>query len=129
VVTVILAVLIVGGYIAFQKKMGIGAWGPDNTVVGALVERTYVDFSGSGEKKESHYMVVTDKGIFEVNNGFGLGVWNADELYGRLKVGQTYDLSTKGNKVTTWFSQEYPYIVDVRRVLPAPTPPPNAVER
>jgi hypothetical protein len=107
---IVLFMIFVAGYAIFQKSVGVGGWGPENRVQGATVTRTYVDFSGTGENRESHYMVATDKGVFEVNNGWMLGVWNADEIYGRLKPGEKYDFTTKGNRVVNWYAQEYPYI-------------------
>jgi hypothetical protein len=61
-------------------------------------------------------MVATDQGVFEIDNGALLGVWNADEMYGRLKEGHTYRITTKGNKVVGYFSQEYPYIISLEDV-------------
>jgi hypothetical protein len=87
--------------------IGAGGWGPVNTV-DATVNRLYVDAAG---ESGSSYMVGTDKGVFEVDNGFLLGLWNADELYAQLQPGKTYRFTTKGNKRTNFFFQYYPYIV------------------
>ena len=109
---------------------GYGSMGPTKTH-DCVITRLYTDTSGSGGKHpttESHYMVGTDKGVFEVDNGLFLGVWNADELYSKLIVGHRYNITTKGNKVVNMFLQEYPYIVAVQEITPAaaaaPTNPP-----
>ena len=80
------------------------------------VSDKYVDTSGGGERRvETHYMVSTDVGIFEVSNGILLGLWNCDELYGRLKKGNRYLVKTRGRRIVGMFLQEYPYIVEVVR--------------
>ncbi len=86
--------------------LGVGGCGPTNVVVNATIESKHVD---SGEV--SSYMITTNKGTFEVDNGIFLGVWNADEIYGSMNVGKKYTITTKGNKYVNFFMQEYPYIV------------------
>ena len=105
-VVVVLVVLGIG------FSLGIGAWGPTQ-VHDVAVTRTYVDFSGSGDSKASHYMVGTDKGVFEVDNGLFIWTWNADELYAKIQVGKQYRITTRGKKVVGMFFQEYPYVVSV----------------
>jgi len=90
---------------------GTGGFGPER-VVTVTVERLYVDHNGHN----SSYMVGTDEGVFEVDNGWMLGIYNADEVYSSLKEGHTYRVVTKGNKVVNPWIQEYPYIVDVSQV-------------
>lgn len=103
IVLIILACFLCRGCV-----LGTGGWGPENDLT-VQVQRLYVD---AGEA--SSYMVGTDKGVFEVDNGWMLGVWNADEIYSRLEVGRRYEITTKGNRVVAWYSQSYPYIVRVR---------------
>jgi len=105
----------IGLVIGIPLCVGVGGWGPTNTL-NVTIERTYVDVSGSGDSKQSHYMVATDKGIFEIDNGWLLGIWNADELYGRLVPGKTYSITTKGNRRVSWWIQEYPYIVSYSQI-------------
>lgn len=92
--------------------IGAGGFGPTNKHV-VTVTRLYVDHSGSGDSATSHYMVGTDKGVFEVDNGILLGIWNADELYASLRENHRYSVVTKGNRVVSWYAQEYPYIIQV----------------
>lgn len=101
---------------------GIGSMGQTRTW-DATITRCYTDTSGSGGKHgsvESHYMVGTDQGVFEVDNSFWLGVWNADEIYAKFVTGRKYHITTKGNRVVGWFFQEYPYIVAATEITPAP---------
>lgn len=116
----LLIVFIVGG-------IGIGGCGPrqEHTV---LIERLYVDTAG-GELGGSHYMVVTDAGVFEVDNGLLLGLWNSDELYSSLKEGHMYRITTCGKKRVNALMQYYPYIVsatpvDVSRLTAVSNLPP-----
>jgi len=92
--------------------MGTGPFGPTTQTVVTVTDK-YVDVSGGGKHANSHYMVATDQGIYEIDNGLMLGVWNADELYGRMLKGKAYRITIKGNKVVNAFMQEYPYIVGV----------------
>ena len=91
---------------------GIGGFGPTN-IVEATVTRLYVDAAG---EQGSHYMVATNQGVFEVDNGLLLWIWNADEIYGALQTGKTYRFTTKGNKVVNFMFQEYPYIVKAQEI-------------
>jgi hypothetical protein len=96
---------------------GAGIFGPTRTVE-VKVGRMYVDYSGSGDSRSSHYMVGTDQGVYEVDNGLFLGVWNADELYAKLKEGGRYRVTTEGNKVVGFWTQSYPYITAVETISP-----------
>lgn len=92
-------------------SLGTGGFGPENQVE-VTVNRLFVD---GGGKSSSHYMVGTDKGVFEVQNFLlPVQVFNSDEIYSQLEVGKTYSVKTKGNKVVNWFFQEYPYIIEVK---------------
>lgn len=95
---------------------GTGGLGEKAFHKDVLIQRLYVD----GNKEDSHYMVGTDKGVFEVDNGPMLGIWNADKLYSQLVVGKRYNLTTKGKEYVNWFMQEYPYIIAVEGPLPDP---------
>jgi hypothetical protein len=104
-------------WFGLKVALGIGGFGPTNEHT-VTVQRLYVDYSGSGDSQSSHYMVGTDNGVYEVDNGILLGLWNADELYSRLHEGKTYEITTKGNRVVNILYQKYPYIVAVKE-LPA----------
>lgn len=73
------------------------------------VERLYVDVSG----KSSSYMIGSDKGVFEMDNSFILGIYNIDELYSQLEVGKTYEVKVKGGKLLNILFQSYPHITEV----------------
>jgi len=102
--------------IAIPFSCGIGGFGPENeydvTVLSKHVdiESTHTD---DGTTTSTSYMVTTDKGTFEVDNGILLDVWNADEIYGQLQEGKKYRITTKGKQYVNMFMQEYPYIVKV----------------
>jgi hypothetical protein len=98
---------------------GAGSFGPTNHK-SVTVTRLYVDHSGSGDSAASHYMVGTDNGVYEVANGLLLGIWNADELYSRLREGGKYRITTEGNKVVGFWMQEYPYITAVQEITDSP---------
>jgi len=110
--TILLVLLVICSIpIGCNAVHGAYGFGPVRTVT-ATVERTYED---SG-KESSSYMVVTDGGVFEVDNGWLLGLWNADELYGQIKPGRRYEFTTKGNRVLGFWFQSYPYITAAKEV-------------
>jgi hypothetical protein len=94
-------------------KFGIGAggFGPRNQVTAVVVSK-HVD---SG-KESSSYMVSTDKGTFEVDNGLLLWTFNADEIYGSIQVGHKYRFTTEGKKTVNFLFQIYPYIIRAQEV-------------
>lgn len=110
----IVMVLLVGVFM-LNLFWGVGVFGPTVTH-DCTVNRLYVDYSGSGDNKESNYMVGTSDGVFECDNSWLLWLWNADEMYSALEQGKQYRITTVGNKVTGWFFQEYPYVTKVERV-------------
>jgi len=115
---IVVCLLIVGlgyGCVAVNKAVGVGGWGP-TAVHECTVNRLYVDYSGTGEDRSSHYMVGTTDGVFECDNGIMLGVWNADELYSKLQQGKKFRITTKGKQRVGWFMQEYPYVVAVEPI-------------
>lgn len=111
-----IAGLLIVSIVGCNAVVGIGVFGPTREY-DVTIERTYVDFSGSGDSKSSHYMVSTDKGIFEVNNSLLMWIWNADEIYGSLKTGSRYHITTEGKKVLNFLFQEYPYITKVKPLV------------
>ena len=98
-------------FVALNYVYGVNGFGPEEEQV-ITVERLYVDGG-----KSSHYMVGTDKGVFEVSNFiFPVQIYNSDEIYSQLAVGKTYHIKTKGNKILNWWYQEYPYIMELKEI-------------
>jgi len=98
-------------FVAIDYAHGVNGFGPVQEQV-ITIERLYVDGG-----KYSHYMIGTDKGVYEVSNfTFPIQIWNSDEIYSNLQVGKTYYIKTKGNKTLNWYFQEYPYIIEVKEI-------------
>ena len=96
-------------FLSIDYAYGVNGFGPEKEQV-ITVERLYVDGG-----KSSHYMVGTDKGVYEVSNFmFPVQIYNSDEIYSNLQVGKRYAIKTKGNKILNWYFQEYPYIIEVK---------------
>lgn len=117
--------LILGGLLLIKPIMGIYPFGPIETKT-MTVTRLYIDVSGSDKSTSSHYMVGTDKGVYEVDNSLWLWLWNADEIYAKLKQGETYKVTIKGNKMVNMIFQDYPGIISVQSV--DTNPPPGKLE-
>lgn len=90
-----------------SSALGVNGFGPVRSVTATVVSK-HVDV---GKETGSSYMVTTDRGTYEVQNGVILGMWNADTTYGRLQIGKTYNLTVKGNEVVTFYMQQYPYVL------------------
>lgn len=107
--TVAIMLSVVGVIDSVNWFFGVKGFGPEKTEQ-ITVQRLFVD-----NNKSSHYMVSTDKGVFEIDNFlYPRTIFNADELYGRLEVGKTYQVVVKGNKMLNLFFQQYPYIVEIK---------------
>ena len=89
---------------------GLYPFGPKASAA-VTIERLYVDGG-----KYTHYMVGTDKGVFEMDDSIWLGIYNVDELYARLQTGKTYQVELKGNKLLTWYCSEYPHITSYKEI-------------
>ena len=108
-ITTTTAVVMIGSIILIDYSNGVNGFGPED-IKQITVQRLYVDGG-----KASHYMVGTDKGVYEISNHLiPIQLFNCDELYSKLEVGKTYTVKVKGNKVTNWYMQQYPYIIEVQ---------------
>lgn len=103
------------GALCLPAIIGTFPFGPERTVE-AKVTRLYVDYSGGKEHSQSHYMVGTDQGVFEVDNSWWAGIFNADELYSKLEQGKRYRITIKGNKYLNAMSQTYPGVIAVEEI-------------
>lgn len=114
----ILIVIFIIGLVAalcLPVMMGMYPFGPEQTL-DVTVNRMYIDTSSDGDGgHESHYMVGTDKGVYEIDNSWIAGIWNADEMYSSLQQGSNYTITVKGKKYVNFFMQEYPYIIRVSK--------------
>lgn len=100
---------ILGACVA-DPLLGVGGYGPVNKYSVTVVSK-HID----AQKDSSSYMVNTNNGTFEVDNGMLLDVWNADEIYGSILVDHEYCFTAKGNRVTNFWMQQYPYILKVEK--------------
>ena len=108
IIFIIWIIFLVGSHLIY----GIGSFGPTKTIT-ITINTKHIDTG----KDSSHYMLTsTDGQSFEVDNGWFLGVWNSDELYGSLKENHTYNITTKGDRVVGWYFQDYPYVISVQEV-------------
>jgi hypothetical protein len=113
---VILPLIFIGvllaGFLGLRLGLGLFPFGPEQEVH-AKIQRLYVDVSGDTQNTKSHYMVGTDKGVFEVSNSLWLWIWDADKRYSQLQVDNKYQLRVKGNELVNFLFQEYPRILSV----------------
>lgn len=119
ITALILVLFLFGTVVGCRACAGDGSWGfgESQRTLDVTVLSKHVDISGSGDSRASHYMVTTDHGTFEINNGWIMGVWNADELYGQLESNKKYRITVQGSTTTAFWTQTYPYVT---RVTPLP---------
>lgn len=111
----LLITIVFGGFVGCAAAAGDGSWGfgEDERAVEVLVNDKHEDHA---QNSGSSYMVGTDQGTYEVDNGFILGMWDADEVYGSIKVGGRYRFTVQGSTTASWWTQTYPYITKVEEL-------------
>lgn len=107
--------ILLAGFIGLRMGLGLFPFGPE-TEIHAKVQRLYVDVSGGKDYTKSHYMVGTDKGVFEVSNSLWLWMWDADKRYSQLQNNKEYRLQVKGNELINILFQEYPRIITISAI-------------
>ncbi len=121
-VITLLAIVLLLGIFLFQGLHRALQPDPPARLVTAEVIKTWVDT----DHRTSHYMVATTAGVFEVANGIRTGIYNADEIFGLLRPGQTYTFTLRGQKRLGPGIQDYPFILSARpgneAIEPVPEP-------
>ena len=112
ILPLIFIVVLLAGFLGLRLGLGLFPFGPEQEVH-AKIQRLYVDVSGDTQSTKSHYMVGTDKGVFEVSNSLWLWIWDADKRYSQLQVDNKYQLRVKGKELVNFLFQEYPKILSV----------------
>ncbi len=77
----------------------------------------HIDYSKSDSGTQSHYVVVTDKGAFEVDTPlidriFNIENRNADVNYAKIEIGKTYTFHTYGYRIDILWV--YPIVTGVK---------------
>ena len=100
--TILLITAVVGTWISY---------GNATTHTGCTINSKDSYASHHSDKRHTTYRVYTDNcGVFEVEDRLFLGNFNSADIYGSLKEGGTYDLSTRGYRVP--FLSMFPVIVE-----------------
>lgn len=66
------------------------------------------------DKGDDKYLIYTDKGTFEITDSIAYWRWNSSDLYGRIKVGNTYDCTVCGWRIP--FLSSYKNIIEAKEV-------------
>ena len=88
----------------------------DVQVIGKHIDYSKTD-SGTDSGTQSHYVVVTDKGVFEVDTPlidriFNMKSRNADVNYAKIDAGKSYTFHSYGYRMDIlWL---YPIVTDVK---------------
>lgn len=106
--------LFVMGTIVFFVFIGVGSVmvtkATEKNVTFTVEEKTVkVDNDGDGNVK-SRYLIFTDKGVYENTDSLIYFKFRSSDLYGKLKVGQTYTCKTAGFRFG--LTSSYPNIIN-----------------
>jgi hypothetical protein len=77
----------------------------------------HIDYSKTDSGTQSHYVVVTDKGVFEIDTPlidriFNMENRNADVNYAKIEPGKSYTFHTYGYRIEViWV---YPIVTDIK---------------
>lgn len=113
VLPIALVILVLG---LLSTGMAWAHW--NGNYIDASVIGKHIDYSNSGSGTQSHYVVVTDKGAFEIDTPlwdriFNMGTSNADVNYAKIEIGQSYTFHTYGYRIDIlWI---YPIVVGVEK--------------
>ena len=85
--------------------------------IGVNVIGKHIDYSKSDSGTQSHYVVVTDKGAFEVDTPlidriFNMESRNADVNYAKIESGKSYTFHTYGYRIDILWV--YPIVTDIK---------------
>lgn len=111
VLPLVLIVLVLG---MLSTGMAWAHWNEEYTDV--KIVGKHIDYSKTDSGTQSHYVVVTDKGAFEVDTPlidriFSMESRNADVNYAKIEAGKSYTLHTYGYRIDIlWL---YPIVTDV----------------
>ena len=95
------------------------AWAHLNeNYVDASVIGKHIDYSNEGSGTTSHYVVVTDKGTFEIDTPlwdriFNMDISNADVNYAKIETGKSYTFHTYGYRIDILWV--YPIVTGVEK--------------
>ncbi len=66
------------------------------------------------DSESCKYLVYTEAGTFAVSDSFIIGRWNSSDVYGRIKPGETYMITSIGWRIP--FFSTYPNIKEIVEV-------------
>ena len=72
-----------------------------------------VKVTSSGEKTDSKYLIFTDDGTYEITDSLFNFRFDSSDLYGQIKVGERYTITTVGIRIP--FFSCYENILEIER--------------
>jgi hypothetical protein len=108
-----LAILVLG---LMSTGMAWAHW--NESYIDASVIGKHIDYSNEGSGTTSHYVVVTDKGVFEIDTPlwdriFNMDTGNADVNYAKAEIGKSYVFHTYGYRIDILWV--YPIVTGVEK--------------
>lgn len=105
-------ILLFLGTMIHYSILGVGIFGPVQRVKAKVESKSFLQFS-KDESKISDFLIVTDKGPFEMEVSRIYNMPNARHVFYRLRMGETYTFCTVGRTVQSMFGIEYPRITSI----------------
>ncbi|WP_336628472.1 MULTISPECIES: hypothetical protein [unclassified Microbacterium] len=87
-----IATALAGVALAAVALTGCGVPYSGGPTTGCTVTDKYVDV----QSKSSRKVIATSCGVFMVEDELSTGQWNSADLYAKIRVGKTYDLTAYG---------------------------------
>lgn len=102
IITIIaIAALLIGSF-AFQR-------GTKDTVRATVTDKVVKRYDDTDK-----YLIFTDSETFEITDTIAYGNFRSSDVYGKIKVGETYDFTVCGWRIG--FTSSYRNIVEVQEV-------------
>lgn len=102
IITIIAIIALIIGSIAFER-------GTKDTVRVTVTDKIVKRYDDKDK-----YLIFTDSETFELTDTIAYGNFRSSDVYGKIKVGETYDFTVCGVRIG--FTSSYRNIVEVREV-------------
>lgn len=95
--TVILGVILIAGIIAFEYAR---VYGSRETITVTVTDKTVKRYDDKDK-----YLIYTDAGTFEITDEVLAGRFNSSDDYGKIQIGETYEITVCGWRVPvlSWY--------------------------
>lgn len=102
IITVIAIIALIIGSFAFER-------GTKDTVRATVTDKVVKRYDDTDK-----YLIFTDSETFEITDTIAYGNFRSSDVYGKIKIGETYEFTVCGVRIG--FTSSYRNIVEVKEV-------------